>query len=242
MDYAALVLQLLEEAKYPVLEGYVLIDIYYKMIPTNYTSTLLKRYDRHLDNPEDVYVRDMEPFSLNYLVPNDPRYFYMYRVDTFDADAFPMQCITVKLNRFFLDDCILHARSSSFEEEIYLFLTLLNYDVPRIARVIDLDFMSSTRFLPQRIQLWVFKYSEQQIITHPLTDSERLCFGPRSFEVVPIRNLSGRLSECTSQSVLLSLNNHFPFLDVRYFHYYAEKWQSIIPLAFNPLENPIILH
>lgn len=242
MDYAALVLQLLEEAKYPVLEGYVLMDIYYKMIPTNHPSTLLKRYDRLFDNPEDVYVRDMEPFSLTYLVPNDPRYFYMHRVDTLDTNVFPMQCITVKLNRFFIDDNILHARSSSFEEEIYLFLTLLNYDVPRIARVIDLDFMSSTRFLPQRIQLWVFKYSEQPIHPHPLTDSERLCFGPRNFEIVPIRFFSGRLSECTSQKVLLSLNNHYPFLDLNYFHYYADKWQSIIPLAFNPLENPIILH
>lgn len=240
MDYAALILELLEEGRYPALEGYVVIDIYYKTIPKDYPSTVLKRYDRSLANPEDVYIRDMQPFSLNYLVSFNPHHFYMHRVDSLDLDAFPMQCITVKLTRSFLDTTVLHSPSASFEEEIYHLLTLLNYDVPRIAGIMDLDFIASTRFLPQRVQLWVFKYSEHPVVRFPLTEQERRCFGPPDYEVLPIRTVSGRLSESSSRSVLLSLNNHYPFLDMKYIHYYTDKWKTIIPLAFNPLENPII--
>lgn len=240
MDYATIVLELLEKGQYPVLDGYVLIDIYYKTIPTDYPSTISKRYDRHTDTPEDVYIRDMEPFSLNYLIVSD-RHFYMHRVQQLDTDAFPLHCITIKLTRAFLDSTILHSQSKSFEEEIYRFLTLLNYDVPRIAHILDLDFIASTRFLPQRIALWVFKYAEQNITLYPLTESERACFGPQSGGGgIPIRNVAGRLSECTSRSTLLSLNNHHPFQDIDYLYHYTEKWKTVIPLAFNPLENPII--
>lgn len=241
MDYATLVLELLEKGKFPILEGYVLMDIYFKTIPLDFPSIVLKRYDRRVDNPEDVYIRDMEPFSLNYLTSSDSRYFYMHRVPHLDAGAFPLQCITIKLTRDFIDTTILHAQSSSFEEEIYHFLTLLNFNVPRIAHVMDLDFIASTRFLPQRIKLWVFKYAEENILLYPLTESERACFGPKGFEPIPVRNVSGRLSQCTSRSTLLSLNNHHPFLDIDYTHHYAEQWKTVIPLAFNPLENPIIV-
>lgn len=241
VDYAELVLELLEQAKYPVLKGHVLIDIYYKIIPVHHPSTLLKRYDGHLHNPQDVYARDTDPFHLDYLLATHPRYFSMHRVDTLDIHSLPTQCFTVKLARSFIDATVLHHPSDSFEEEIYFFLTLLNYDLPRIAHILNLDVMASTRFLPQRVKLWVHHYAEEKAVSHPLTAVERSCFGPpRGYEMVPIRVLSGRLSQCTSQATLLSLNNHHPFQHVDYIHHYAEKWQSVVPLAFNPLENPII--
>lgn len=241
MDYASLVLKLLDRAKYPVLQGHIFLDIYYKMIPTDYLSRSSKRYDRRMVNPEDVYIRDAVPFSLNYLTPFGKDTFYMHHVDTLSIESIPLQCIRVKLVRSFVDTNILNRSSKSFEEEIYNFLTLLNYDVPRICSIINLNFMDSTRFLPQRIKLWAFQYSEHNIVHRPLTTEERLQFGPLDNPgVIPIRVISGRLSECTSQSILLSLNNHLKYSHFSYLDHLTIKWQTIIPLAFNPLENPII--
>lgn len=129
--------------------------------------------------------------------------------------------------------------SASFEEEIYHFLTLLNNDVPRV--MMNLNFFASTRFLLQRIKLWVFRYSEHSIAIHPVSEAEQVRFGPPAcHEIIPIRVFSGRLAECRSRSTLLSLNNNFDFLNLTYLHHFTEKWKILIPLAFNPLENPII--
>lgn len=241
MDYASIVLELLNHGEYPILNGYVFLDIYFKMIPFDYPSTFVAHYDRHMMNPEDVYIREAEPSNLHYLVSALPHHFYLHRVDTLKLESFPLQCITIKLTRSFLDTTVLNVPSASFEEEIYHFLTLLNCDVPRVAHLINLNFTASTRFLPQRIKLWVFKYSVQCIAYHPMTQAEQNCFGPPAcHEVIPIRVISGRLAECTSQSTLLSLNNHFEYPNLTYLDYLSEKWKTIIPLAFNPLENPII--
>lgn len=241
MDYASIVLELLDQAKYPVLEGHVLLDIYYKMIPADHLSTSCKRYDRRTMNPEDVYIRDAEPFHLNYLTSFGQDTFFMHQVHTLSVESIPLQCIRVKLVRSFIDNTVLNRSSASFEEEIYNFLTLLNFDVPRICSIINLNFIDSTRFLPQRVKLWVFRYSERPTVYRPLTSDELKQFGPPvTMAVVPIRVVSGRLSECISQSTLLSLNNHYPSSHFSYLHHFAKKWQTVIPLAFNPLENPII--
>lgn len=241
MDYASIVSELLLRGKYPILDGYVFFDIYFKMIPFDYPSTYVARYDRHMMNPEDVYIRESRFSNLHYLVAALPHHFYLHRIDTLDVDSFPLQCITIKLTRSFLDTTVLNVPSASFEEEIYHFLTLLNCDVPRVASLLNLNFIASTRFLPQRIKLWVFKYSEQSILYRPLSIDQQACFGPPACsEVIPIRVLCGRLAECTSRSTLLSLNNHFHVPDMTYLNHLSEKWKTVIPLAFNPLENPIM--
>lgn len=241
MDYTSIVLELLDLGKYPVLEGYVLLDIYFKMIPIDYLSTSVQRYDRHMVNPEDIYIRNAESSNLHYLVSTHSNHFYMHRIHTFDLESFPLECITIKLARSFLDTTVLNMPSASFEEEIYHFLTLLNNDVPRVAPLMNLNFFASTRFLPQRIKLWVFRYSEHSIAFHPVSEAERVRFGPPTCqEIIPIRVLSGCLAECTSRTTLLSLNNHFDFPNLTYLHHFTEKWKTLIPLAFNPLENPII--
>lgn len=242
MDYTSIVLELLNRDKYPVLEDHVLLDIYYKMIPADHLSTSCKRYDRRMINPEDVYIRDVKPFHLSYLTSFGQDAFYMHHVHTLSIDCIPLRCIRVKLARSFVDATILNRSSASFEEEIYNFLTLLNTDVPRIRNIINQDFIDSTRFLPQRVKLWVFRYSERFIDHRYLSLTERQQFGPPPVAsgVVPIRVVSGRLSECTSRNTLLSLNNHYPSTCFSYLHHFTEKWQTVIPLAFNPLENPII--
>lgn len=242
MDYASLVLELLKLGKYPVLDGYVFFDIYFKMIPFNYPSASVVQYDQRLLNPEDVYIRDAEPYNLHYLTPSPPHHFYLHRIHTLNVATFPLQCITIKLTRSFLDKTVLQKASASFEEEIYHFLTLLNCDVPRVASLLNLTFLASTRFLPQRIQLWVFKYMEKVILYRPVSVPEQACFGPPDGPgILPIRVVSGRLAPCTSRSTLLSLNNHFEYPHLTYLHYFSETWCTLIPLAFNPLENPIIM-
>lgn len=240
MDYNVLVLELLELGKYPVLEKYVVIDIYYKMIPINYSNESVKGYDRRLMNPQDIYIRDAEPFDIHYLVSTTQHNFHVYHCNALDTSQFPIECLPIKLTRSFLDKTVLYSQSVSFEEEIYHFLTLLNYDVSRLSPVLNLNFAASTRFLPQRVKLWVFNYLEYPVVQQPLSQNEKSCFGPTE-ESVPVRVFLGRLAECTSRSTLLSLNNHLEFPKFNYLHHFTEKWKTIVPLAFNPLENPIII-
>ena len=242
MDYRELVLSLLKEKKYPKLEGYIVMDIYYKMIPIDYQSLSIFHYDRRFDNPEDVYSRDSNPFAINFMVCIGDYNFYLHQIDTLDTESFPMKCITIKIDQSYIDNVILFQKSESFEEEIYKFLTLLNYDVPRIASSLNMGFFASTRFLPQRINLWVYKYAKADIHQIPLSRDQQLCFGPSTkLEVLPIRTVVGRLSECKSKSTLLSLNNNLEFPHLKYTDHFSTKWKSLIPLAFNPLENPIIV-
>lgn len=239
MEYSSVVLELLEKGKYPVLEGHVLLDVYYKMIPSDYVSESSQSYDRRVINPEDVYIRDADPFCINYLTPFGNQLFHMHRTKTLTVESFPLQCIRVKLVRSFVDSTILNRPSASFEKEIYHLLTLLNTNVPRVASLINLNFLDSTRFLPQRVTLWVFKYTERNVEQKPFTTQLLSRFGPPSHhEYLPVRVVSGRLAECTSRSVLLSLNNHVPNLD--YTDHYSQQWKTTVPLAFNPLENPIV--
>lgn len=242
MDYRTLVLQLLKERKYPKLEHYVVLDVYYKMIPVDYPSSSVSRYDRRFDNPEDVYVRDSKPFSVNFMVCVGDYAFYLHETSALDLETFPTKCVSVKIDRSYLDDSVLHQKSDTFEEEIYKFLTLLNYDVPRVAGVLNMEFFASTRFLPQRVNLFVFKYGVREVTYEPLSEAERSCFGPSArTEIFPARTILGRLSECKSSSVLLSLNDNVEFPRLKYTRHFSTLWRTTIPLAYNPLENPIIV-
>lgn len=242
MDYRTLVLQLLKQRKYPKLEDYVIIDVYYKMIPMDHPSSSIVRYDRRFDNPEDVYARDCKPFTINFMVCVGDYAFYLHEINALNVESFPTKCISIKINRSYLDDIVLHQKSDTFEEEIYKFLTLLNYDVPRVASMLNMEFFASTRFLPQRINLFVFKYSVQDVSYEPLCQAEQSCFGPSAqTEIFPARTVLGRLSECKSRSILLSLNSNIDFPHLKYTQHFSTQWRTLIPLAYNPLENPIIV-
>lgn len=242
MDYRTLVLQLLREGKYPKLEHYVVVDVYYKMIPMDYPSLSVSRYDRRSDNPEDVYARDSKPFSVNFMVCVGDHAFYLHETNALDLETFPTECVSIKIDRSYLDDNVLHRKSDTFEEEIYKFLTLLNYDVPRVSGVLNMQFFASTRFLPQRVNLFVFKYGVRDVTYEPLTEAERSCFGPSAqTEHFPARTILGRLSECKSRSTLLSLNSNVEFPHLKYTQHFSTKWSTLVPLAYNPLENPIIV-
>lgn len=243
MDYGELVFSFLKERKYPILEKFIILDIYYKIIPAHLRPQSIIQYNKHMEDPRDAYRKEARPFTLTYLVPGDGQFFYVYHLDQLETRGLQEHCMSLKLSRSYIDNHILNRHSLSFEEEIYYFLTLLNFNVPRIHSVLNLDFMMSTRFLPQRIQLWACHYTSAPIPFRPLSEKERAWFGPppEGQEVIPTRVLRGRLSECMSRSRILSLNNDYEDPSFQYTHHYAEKWKTLISLAFNPIENPIIV-
>lgn len=241
MDYCEVVLSLLKEKKYPILEGFVVLDLYYKLIPEDVEPTSIRYYDDRLDNPEDTYVRDRPPFVFCYMISLTEHRYALCEIKQLDTNSLEEQCRSIRLDRSFLDKHVFHKASATFEEELYEFIKRINFDVPRIRDVLNFTFLTSTRVLPQRIRLWIYKYTIKAITDSPVSSAERGRFGPPAADIIPTRVLLGRLSECTSHSRLLSLNDNVHCPSLKYTDHYAVQWKSIVPLAFNPLENPIIV-
>ncbi|GFR21072.1 uncharacterized protein TNCT_570861 [Trichonephila clavata] len=104
--------------------------------------------------------------------------------------------------------------------------------------------MECTRLLPQFLRLWAYDYDSVPVSRVPITPDLRSCFGPpECCSVFPIRVLRGQLAHCTSRSILLSLNNdlstHLPHPP--YVWHYSDRIKTMLPLAYNPLENPLIV-
>lgn len=234
-DYKLLVLDLLQHNTYPVLQKYIILDIWYKTIPVTLTPCKIRYYSYLQDNPFDVYLRDSEPFRLSYLVPLDSKRFCMYFLDTLAVDTLPEHCCSVRLDRSFLDTYTLGRASATFEEEIYHFITLLNFDMLRVAPLLNLTLLESTRFLPQRLRLWTQHFDVRTIVPHPPVHFDH--FGPVDHKF-PARLLKGRLSPCTSRSTILSLNDDTEYT---YTQHLVPHCKAVVTLAFNPLENPILV-
>lgn len=243
LDYKTLVLNLLRQKRYPVLQDFVVVDIYYKMIPSGSPSQVISTFDRRLHDPQHVWQQQMDPYRISYLVDNPPQ-FHVHETDRLDTASLPLDCQRIKLSRCYIDS-IRNDTSLTFEEELYHFVTLLNFDVPALAPFIDLSFAECTRLLPQFIRLWAYKYDERPLDHKPVDTRLATCFGPTQQEgILPVRVLRGKLAPCTSQSTLLSLNNdHEARLSGRYPYvwHYAPQQKTLLPLAYNPLENPIIV-
>lgn len=254
-EYRPLVLNLLSKCQYPVLRDFVVVDIWFKMIPPIHhilSEESVQTLDRRYVNPLDVWKSKLDPFRLTYLsnASNDPHTFHLHECDELDTKSFHLQCRRVKITRSVVDRTMQHT-SVSFEEELCLFWGLLNFNLPKVAPLIDMDDISSTRCLPQFINLWVYHYDTycfrpSEIVNQPLKSH----FGPPDDKgVIPVRVVRGHLAPCMSSTILLSLNND---LDVSlptttnnnnapYTLHYVEKGNVLIPLAYNPLENPLIV-
>lgn len=269
-EYKALVLNLLCKCQYPVLRDFVVVDIWYKMIPPVdriVSEDSVKTFDRRYANPLDVWKSNMNPFSLSYLSGGGssapPSTFYLCECDELDTRSLPLQCRRIKLSRSVVDRTVEYHASDSFEEELCLFWGLLNFDLPRVAPLFDMDEFSSTRCLPQFITLWAYRYDAVPFGpcgAASMTAETISRFGPPTTVgesgVLPVRVVRGRLAPCTSSETLLSLNNDVDGIfhpataadsnvaaaavKAPYTIHYVEKSHAFIPLAYNPLENPII--
>lgn len=240
-EYKTLVLDLLSKRQYPVLKDLVVVDIHYKMIPETAESDVVRAYDKRSHDSAFLLKQHTDPYRLSYLAGND-HMFYIHEMDSLNINAFRDDCQRIKLSRSYVDT-IRYCVSDTFEEELYHFITLLNFDIPKLSPLLDMNFMKCTRMLPQFIKIWVFKYDAVNIQHCPVSKEQKSCFGPPEQEgVIPTRVLRGKLAPCTSQSNILSLNNDIPIQQVNpYLLHYSDRYKTIFPLAYNPLENPLIV-
>lgn len=240
-DYKTLVLHLLSKRQYPILKDIVVMDIHYKLLPENADFDVVHAYDKRSHDAMYTLSQHADPFRFSYLVGNE-NMFYVHETDHFDTTSLPLHCQRVKLNRYYVD-VIQNQTSETFEEELYHFITLLNFDIPTLSPLLGLDTITCTRMLPKFIKLWVFKYDAQNFQKCPVSKGLETCFGPpETTGVIPVRVLRGKLSPCTSHAKILSLNNDFPTkLKHPYLMHYSPLHKTLFPLVYNPLENPLLV-
>ncbi|GFQ71476.1 uncharacterized protein TNCT_395971 [Trichonephila clavata] len=130
LEYKALVLDLLSKHKYPILQKFVVMDIHYKMIPVDSPSNVVHSFDRRTHDPMHELIQHSSPFHLSYLVGNK-NYFHVHEMDQLRTDALPIDCQRIKLSRSYVD-AIRNDTSDTFEEELYHFITLLNFNLPQL--------------------------------------------------------------------------------------------------------------
>lgn len=221
VHYKDLVFNLLQKRLYPVLEDYVILDIYYKIIDPTFTESEIKTYDAYVSDPRVTYENENEPFKLVFL-SGEGRTFFVHKTNRIDPSLYKTECLRIKLPRNFVNQRF-KLYCQSFEEEINTFLAYLNTDIPKIRDFLDITFIESTRFLPQHIQMWVHKY---KVCSIPPAQSIHL-------DDPKWRLFNNYLSIGMSKDGLISTGH--PTL------YYSTIWKTFIPLAYNPLENPVIV-
>lgn len=240
-DYQYLVYNLLNRNQQPILLDPILVEVFYKMIPSDYISDSVKMFDKYTHMASDVYAQYLDPWHDSYIVgSNNLNSFSLHQCEFIDSKHFPIECRRIKLRRKLIDS-ILQKSSKSFEEELYNFITCLNFNVPQIAPLLNLTFQESTRFLPQFIKTVVIKFGIVNLDHNTIGRDKIRYFGPPEEEgVLPVRIVRGHLSPCTSRSNLLSLNDDIGGAPFTYLNHLAIRQNAIVTLAYNPLENPII--
>lgn len=249
VDYRNLVMRLLPQGKYPILSNFVILEIYYKNFET---KELGKQYDVRNNMPETVYEQINDPYDIIFFTKNG-RYFNSHKENIFNLNFrhLPLNCKKIKIykndaiSKLFKKDLEI-----TFEEELYLFITCLNYDIPKIKELLNLDFIQSTTFIPLSLKMNVCEYTTKDMEgTYEMPD----CFGPNNNDL-QVRLFEGQLSNCFSKTNIVSLRDHHAFesylrkeshpnfINLYNFYniHYASEQKSFIPLAYNPLENPII--
>lgn len=240
-SYKELVLKCLRFNRYPVLQHFVFLDIYYKMIPEREGSSPSVWVEPGR-SPDWIYENENGPFRYIYLT-GEGRSYCIHTLETFRTRSYPLRCISIKLYKNSVNESF-RTTCETFEEEIYHFITYLNTDVTKIRHFLNLSFSDSTRFVPQRIVMWISERVSTQPAMKACGDFESY-FGPSKshFETRLVR---GKLSPCTSKETLLSLNDDVAwkpemFLPYHPYNYhYSTAWNAFVPLAFNPLENSIV--
>lgn len=253
-SYKLVVLECLNKKTYPILYDHVVIIIYYKWIePSRLTKTrIIENSIYHL--PEIIYEKENKPFKLLYFQEGNTNTVAceLEKFDIYEDCTLHDNRKYVRLRRNDISD-YLKIPCKSFEEEIYLFIKYLNTDVSKIAKLLDLNFQKSTRFIPISFKMCVEKFYE-----NPIDSSCKLINDARYFgffsnsDELSTREVNGNISASMAKDIILSLNDDKNWQNIKtqfpaeichrepYTLYYSVRWQTIFPLAYNPLENPII--
>lgn len=240
MEYRKLVGDLLTLSKYPVLKDYVVLEVFFKFIRPDHLADTVRSFDLRYDDPVDKMTRLANPFRLHYLVGTPTNSFHMnFLDDELDTLGCKVECKRIKLTRHVVDSVVQLGPSETFEEELYRFVTHLNFNVGKIAPLLDLTYVDSTRFLPQYLRMWVYKFDAVVYARNTVGRDRKVHYGPTE-EQIPVRVLRGKLAPCTSRRVVLSLNNDIEER-LPYTTHLAERDSASIPLAYNPFENPLLV-
>lgn len=249
-EYKDLVFRLLNKQQYPILSSHVILNIYYRELETKETGIT---YIKNNNDPETVFNQINDPYHFIFL--NDCRnYFTVHKkpYSQFSLSGLPIKCKRLKIYKNGAINETLNLNCDTFEEELYHFITYLNYDIPKIKSLLNLNFIQSTKFIPTSIKLFASNYKTALMVGH----YERPSYFECNKDDLQVRLLEGRLSNCTKNSYVQSLNDHYQLLkdidaktlDFPQFIYnynfynihFSLHHKTFIPLAYNPFENPII--
>lgn len=250
LDYKMLVNKLLKEKKYPVIMNHIILEIYYKELETKEIGIT---YNKSNNDPEIIFNQISDPYYLVFLTDHE-KYFSVHKQNylNFNMSGLPLKCMRIKIYQNGAINDTLNLKCNIFEEEIYHFITCLNYDIPKIKSLLNFNFIQCTRFIPVSLKLKVYNYNSKNI--------EGVYNKPKYFgsngDNMQVRLLEGQLSNCTVDTQIISLNDHYQFREdlnnnieqfpqfIHNYHLYnihfSVLYKSYIPLAYNPLENPII--
>ena len=253
-SYMSVVMECLNKKSYPVLYDHVVVVIYFKWIssPRLISSKILENSKYYL--PEILYDKENKPLTLLYFEKGDKN-IVACELEKFNILEDCSQTDYKKYVRLRRNDLcdLLKIQCKCFEEEIYIFIKFLNSDVSKIRKLLDLSFEESTRFIPISFKMCIEKFFINPLdISCKLTDYHQY-FGPSPLShLFDTRELNGNISACCSKNVILSLNDDIKWEEIKYKFakelyrynpytiYYSTVWQTVFPLAYNPLENPII--
>jgi hypothetical protein len=243
-NYVYLVADLLRFNRYCLLKDYVILTVYYRLIKPDSDGEYVGN-----EPPEDVYERHLEPFKYSYLSKLDDC-LYIHVTPNVNTTDSPLECRHIKLNQHLINKR-LDKSFTLFEEEIYTFITLLNFRPTEIRDLLNFSFADATRFIPVDVQMRVVDYDIAPIHC----GARKEYFGPKVDPVFLFqpREIEGRMSGAKSNSRIVSLRDGEGWKKDKspkpewthsispYVVYLAVEQNGYLPLAFNPFENPIIV-
>lgn len=246
MEYVDLVLTKLRSNEYCLLTGKVLLTIYFKLLEP-------KNCDARKSNINDRYTKSLGTFQLTYLTVED-NVEYICKMDNFsNFDSLELKCINIYVEKDMVNR-IFHKNYKYFEEELYYFITLLNFDPTKLINFLNMSSSQLTNFIPIDLKMMVSSYDVKQLEPQSGVDIYS-SFGKKDndqIEFLFTRECEGRISRATSKELILSLRHSEPFKkclknaewvkDIQnpYIIYLHKASSAIFPLAYNVLENPII--
>lgn len=205
IEYKDLVCQLFNHKQYPILLNHIILELYYKEMETNDVGITYSKYNH---DPETIYNQINDPYILKFLTDNG-NYFNLHKQNcfNFNINGLPLKCMRIKIYKNDAINKILNLKCVTFEEEIYHFITYLNYDIPKIKNLLNLNFIQCTQLIPMALKLKICNY---KITNMSGTYKNPDCFGPNG-DILQVRLLEGRLSDCNYNNKIMSLRDHYKF-------------------------------
>ena len=238
----------LKKGEYISLLDHVIVSVYYKMLEPKTEGEVVIDYADH------VYENQNEPFKYVFLTSQKNNVVSIHKETEIDVNCLPVKCFNIRFVPCYINR-LLDTNYKTFEEEIYEFIRQLNFNPPRVRNAFSLTFVDSTRFIPCNLKMRVFKYKVHDLTNCGCSEDSAKYFGPPIMkpQFFQTRMIDGKISPASAKLCpILSLNNAIEWkknaTDIPswthdyepYCIYLVRNENLLIPLAYNPFENPII--